>query len=276
MSMKVIHLPWPRLDGPWRANPYGTKLVPARNGKGFEDLRLFDVQSLAFYGSFDDPNFKTAFRHTLSWIYRQHRNLEYFGIDRFPFMDEVLQEARAHGEKPLLHEGSYPDVLGFIRHLVSYGNGYLKLLQDAGLSWSPNGKYIVGIFPLSSEDLDDEVLRKTLSELMLLTSTTPVRPIFLLENPRRMPADVQNALSWQGFFGKDQMGYGRERYALEPLPGMRSRIPIGMAFDRTKEQLRILNGLNYEPTAEHIEEKQARADDAADYRRFLEGLTDGS
>lgn len=272
MSEQTIHLPIPALDGPWRADAYGAKLVPARNGKGFEDLMLFDQKSMAFYGSFDDSRLKAALRHTLSWAFRQRESFDAIALDRFGLMDE----ARATAQHPPLHAADYGLTLDLIRSFIEHGESYSALLRSARLSWSPNGRYLVGLFPLASDELDREELRSKLSRLIELAELTPLRPIFVLENPRRMPAAIQQVLSWQAFIGQDQLRYGRDRYPMTPEAGMETRIPIGIALDRTTDSMRVLNGLSYEPTAEALERKTAVAEDASNYKRFLEGLTDGS
>lgn len=272
MSEQIIQLPNPALDGPWRADAYGAKLVPARNGKGFENLMLSEQKSMAFYGAFDAPNLKSALRHTMSWAFRQRESFDTFALDRFNLMDE----ARSTGEHPPLYSVDYESTLDLIRSFIDYGENYSSLLRSVKLSWSPNGRYMVGLFPLSSDELDREELRSELSRLIELTELTPLRPIFVLENPRRMPAAIQHTLSWQAFMGQDQLRYGRDRYPMTPAAGMETRIPIGIALDRTTDSMRVLNGLSYEPTAEALERKTAVAEDASNYKRFLEGLTDGS
>lgn len=272
MIEQTIQLPSPALDGPWRADAYGAKLVPARNGRGFEDLRLFEQKSMALYGGFDDSSMRDALRHTLSWAARQSESFYTVALNRFGIMDEVA----GSGAHPPLFLADYDATLKLIGELIDYGEGYTQLLRSARLSWSPNGRYILGIIPLASDELDREELRGSLTRLIELSELTPIRPLVILENPRRMPAAVQQALSWQAFMGKDQIRYGRDRYPMDPLPGMESRVPIGISLDRTTDSMRVLNSLSYEPTAEALERKTAVAEDASNYKRFLEGLTDGS
>lgn len=271
MSEQTVQLPSPALDGPWRADAYGAKLVPARNGRGFEDLRLFEQNSMAFYGGFDDPSMRAALRHALSWADRQRESFYTVALNRFGLMDEPA----ASGSSVQLAPADYESTLKLIRDLVDYGEGYTELLRSARLSWSPNGRYILGIIPLASDELDREELRSSLTGLIELSELTPIRPMLILENPRRMPAAVQQALSWQAFIGQDRIRYGRDRYPMDPIPGMESRVPIGISLDRTTDSMRVLNSLSYEPTAEALERKTAVAEDAANYKRFLEGLTDG-
>lgn len=274
MSTQTIRLPDPALDGSWRADTYGAKLVPARNGKGFEDLRLFEKKSLAFYGSFDNPSLRSALRHSLSWIHRQREALLGFGLNRFGLMDELSDDSSDLAN--LIHDADYETTIELLSSLLSYGRGYAELLRESGLSWSPNGRYIVALIPLSSDELDLQDIRAALVDLVALTDIAPIRPIFFVENPRRMPAEIQQTLSWQAFIGQDQLRYGRDRYPMEPSAGMSTRVTIGMVFDRTTDSTRILNSLSYEPTAESLERKDAVAKDAANYKIFLEGLTDGS
>lgn len=264
MNTSEVILPAPAIDGPWRVDSYGAKIVPARNGEGIEELKLIGYSSMALYGSFADPSLLAMLRYSLSQVEDQKDSVVPLVLNRFG----LLSDLRKYPE-------SSTDLESALRKLIEYGREYEALLRQAKLIWSPNGKYLLTVIPLSSEELSDPVLRGLLGELLDLSKTTPLRPLLIAENPRRMVLEFQKDLSWQCFIGSDQIGYARDRYTMESIPGMASRIAVGLSVDLTRDQQRVLNSLSYEPTVEALNHREAVANEAASYESFLEGLTDG-
>lgn len=263
MDKLSSELPLPAIDGPWRADCYGAKLTPARNRGGVEELRLIDYSSFAIYGSFDDPALRAMVRHLFGQSSKQSSSTVTLSFDRFG----LLSEDPARSEQ---------NTAEFLLSLIGYGERYEELLREARTVWSSNGKYLVALIALSSEELSDPEIRELLAALIALSKRTVLRPIFLAENPRRMASELQNALGWQAFLGADRATYARDKYSMAQLPGMGSRIPIGVAVDKVMEESRMLNSFSYEPTEAARNRKEAIADEIASYERFLEGLTDGS
>jgi len=263
MDKKRLELPLPAIDGPWRVDSYGARLIPARNGSGVEELRLIDHSSLAVYGSFESAHLREIAQSLLAQSLKQTGSILPVVFDRFGIL----------GEHSAGTEETASDVL---RSLISYGERYEELLRESRLIWSPNGKYLTTLVALSSDELSDGGIRESLGRLIELSKRTVVRPIVLAENPRRMAPELQDALSWQAFLGADRSVYARDRYSMAQLPGMRSREPIGVSVDAEAGESRTLNSFSYEPTGDARDRRQAIADDVASYERFLEGLTDGS
>lgn len=220
---------------------------------------------MAIYGSFENPSVRELLRHSFSWARRQPDSILPVGSESTAELIEI--------EQKFLIPGSMAEVLS---ELIRYGEGYAELLRESRLSWSANGKYLVAILPLSSEDLSSSELRNQLIELLKLSASTTLRPLIFAENPRKIPGELQDRLDWQAFVGKEQMSYFRDRYARDPEPGMASRVTVGVAMDLVLDEARSINGLSYEPTEEWLDRKRAIADEIESYDRFLEGLTDGS
>lgn len=265
MERLTTELQAPAIDGPWRVDSYGAKLTPARNRGGFEDLRLIDYRAMAIYGSFEDPSVRELLRHSLRWAHKQSDSILTVLSDRTASMVELKDQIPV--------EGPSEDLLGA---LIRYGEDYADLLQAARLTWSPNGKYLVALLPLTADELSTSAVRGQLAKLLELAHRTVLRPLILAENPRKIPGELQDQFDWQAFIGRDQMTYFRDRYARDPEPGMASRITVGVAMDLLLDEARSINGLSYEPTAESLDRKRAIADEISSYNRFLEGLTDGS
>lgn len=265
MEKTIFELPAPAIDGSWRVDSYGAKLTPARNRTGFEDLRLIDYRSMVVYGSFTDNSVRELVRHGISWALRQSDSI-------LTTVSSPLAELVQLDSLPLL-KGSTEEVLD---DLIRYGKGYAELLQSAHRTWSSNGKYLTAFLSLSAEDLSDSVIREQLSSVLELASRTVLRPFILIENPRRVPGEIQDRFDWQAFVGVDQIAYFRDRYARDPEPGMVSRITVGTAMDGVLNEAREINGLGYDPTEESLDRKRAIADEITNYEHFLEGLTDGS
>lgn len=255
-------IPLPAIDGPWRVDSYGAKIVPARNGKGVEELRLFDHRAFAIYGPFEDESLRVMVDSCIGQLQRQSQSAIPLAFGRYGF-------------SPLGLDGS-TELTTSLSSLIDYGKGYGELLRSAKLIWSPNGKYLVPLIPLGGEELADKDIQNLLGELIDLASQTTLRPLLIAENPRSVSPELRRSLSWQAFIGADQIAYARDRYAMAQLPGMPSRIPIGLSVDSVAEESRILNSFSYEPTEEARSKRQAISDDVASYERFLEGLTDGS
>jgi len=263
MEKLSLELPPPAIDGPWRADAYGAKLVPARNGGGVEEIRLIDHRALAVYGAFGNPALRELLRYSLGQLQRQSASIVPLVFDRFGVIqDEAASEVQS--------------LESALRDLIGYGEAYAELLRAAKLLWSVNGKYLVPLISLTADELSDPTIRGLLGELFELTQGTPLRPVLIAENPRRMPPELQQILSWQGYLGADQVTYARDRYAMAAVPGIASRIPIGVSVDREAGESRTLNSFTYEPTADARNRREAVAAEAAIYERFLEGLTDGS
>ena len=261
MDRSSLELPPPAIDGPWRVDSYGAKLVPARNGKGVEEIRLMDHRALGLYGSFESASLRELLGYLAGQIERQSASMVPVIFGRLT----LLAEHRLEG-----------DLEPFLRELVAYGERYRELLRDARMLWSPNGKYLVALIPVSSEELSNSRIRAILLELFELTESTPLRPLLITESPRSISPELQKYLSWQGCLGKDQMGYVRDRYVMAIEPGIATRLPIGISVDTIAGQSRTLNSFSYEPTEAAKNRRKAIAEDAASYERFLEGLTDGS
>lgn len=275
MERSIPRIPQPAIDGPWRVDSYSAKLVPARNGGGFEELKLIDHGAMAIYGSFQDQTLRDMVRHSLNRIHRQPDSIVPIALNRFDLLSDSLGEAPAGYE--LMRVSDDGETLRlFLQELISYGQSYGQLLKESNLLWSPNGKYILPMIPLAASDFSDSRTATYLGELFSLAETTPLRPLILLEDPRQLPASLQDRLSWQAFVGKEQLSYRRDRYPMDIAPGMATRVATGISVDSSTGTARVLNGLNYEPTASTLERKRAVADDAASYEKFLEGLTDGS
>lgn len=249
------------MDGPWRVNTHGAKLVPARNGSGFEELRLVEYRSLAIYGPFTSPYLRTMASKLAHWVSKQ---------------PESLLAAVYDSDGMLLEEPSSPEALGaFLRSAISYGESIASEMADRGLVAAPNSKYLLLPLVLSSEQLSDYEIQRAIESLVLLSEGTTLRPVLILEDPSLLPDHVRELLSWQAFMGREQIRFSRDSYPMELRPGMATRVPMAIAIDSLESEARVLNSLSYEPTAAARERKQAIAQERKDYERFLEGLTDG-
>jgi len=270
MEQSSSGLPAPAIDGPWRVDSYGAKIVPARNRQGFEELRLIEYSSLALYGSFADPGLIDGLKRVLSWAARQEDSIILSASS-----DELLSLS-GEQELPAPRGSDQSRLLAYLRSLRTYGEGYRSLLLKSRRTWSPNGRYVLGIVALSSSDLRSTEVLRELSAVLELAETTTLRPLLVLENSDDLPPEIQDGLSWQLFVGAQEIGRFRDRYAIDPEPGMKTRQPLGIALEIASQRARVVNGLGYTPTAESLERKQAIASDAESYRKFLEDLTDGS
>lgn len=273
MEIPGISIPQPAIDGPWRADSFGAKLVPARNSGGFEALRLIEHRSFAVYGDLAAASTRELIRHSLSWIFRQPESVVPLILNRFDALSGPLEFLGKPVGNAELEPGQLKD---FIRELIGYGESYGDLLKRAGMVWSPNGRYLVSVIPLGPEELTDRELQLLLVRLIELSEHTTLRPFLVTEDPTALAPELQDGLDWQAFIGSAPVSYFRDRYAMAIAPGMVSRVPIGVSLDRPAEAARTLNGLSYEPTEATVARKRAIASDAASYERFLEGLRDGN
>lgn len=271
MEQSTPILPAPAIDGPWRVDSYGAKVVPARNRQGFEDLKLIGSKSFALYGPLTDPGLLDGLRRILSWAQRQKDSII---LSTAPGgIAEGSEGSPGELDISTLESSSLTGYLGALR---AYGEGYRKLLLDSGRTWSPNGRYLLAIVPLSASNLQAPGLLQELTAVLELSEGTTLRPVLILENSDGLPPEIQDSLSWQLFVGPAEVGRFRDRYAIEPEPGMKTRQPLGIALEIGLQRARVVNGLGYTPTAESLERKQAIASDAESYKKFLEELTDGS
>jgi len=270
MEQSSSSLPAPAIDGPWRVDSYGAKIVPARNRQGFEDLKLIEHSTFAIYGPFSDLRLLDGLKRILSWSARQKDSIIFSAApDRLLINDKEKS-------LPMLGDSDSGSFLEYLRSLRVYGESYRNLLLGSKRTWSPNGRYLLGIIPFSSADLRDPELLRELKAILELAEATTLRPLLILENSNDLPPEIQDSLSWQLFVGSEEIGRFRDRYAIEPEPGMKTRQPLGVALEIGLQRARVVNGLGYEPTIESLERKQAIASDAESYRKFLEDLTDGS
>jgi len=255
MDHLTTTLPAPAIDGPWRVDTFGARLVIGRQRGGFEEIRLSEIKSMGIYGQSSDSSLLEVLRHSRRWVLKQPDSIS--GVE-------------------LVAGSGRDEILHVIRGLISYGDSYLQKLRENGLTWSPNGRYLLAVLWVSGSDLEDQEIRMALERLIELSVLTNLRPMILTDTPKRLGSIIQAELNWQLFLGPDQVAYFRDRYAVDPAPGMPTRVPAGVTLEREPRTARIFNGLNYEPTQNALDRKHAIASDIENYQRFLEGLTDGS
>lgn len=266
----IADLPPPAIDGAWRVDTYGAKLIPARNGRGFEELRLFEYSSMALYGKFASPVFQSILKNFLSWGTRQPASILLAAPADLEDMSAAVSQLSIGAEEDTA------ELLNRLRALRDYAQSLRALLDERGLLLSPNAKYLLAVVPVSAKRSADREVQQLLAELVALSKTTSLRLLILIEDARHLSPSLKADLSWQGFTGADQLSYCRDRYTMEVVPGMSTRVDIGIAIDSLLESARTMNDLSYEPTKESLERKHAIAEDAESYRRFLEGLNDGN
>lgn len=264
MKSSILNLPPVSIDGSWRVNP-GAKVVVARNGQGFESLTLKNHSSIAIYSSFANNDLYNVLKHCLKWSRKQPESII-----------TVLHGVTIDSNNEVrVEQVQLEETIRVLDELLDYAKSYQETLLRERLISSPNGKFVVTPLALSNEALKDLRVQNKLAEIVELSSFTTVRPLLILENPRYLALSLQNQLSWQGFLGKSLESYCRDKYNEAFTDGMRTRIAIGLAVNRVEEAYRVINNLNYEPNQIAKEEKLAVANDAEEYRRFIEGLTDG-
>lgn len=263
MKSKTLNLPIVSIDGHWRVNP-GAKLVLARNSSGFESLTLKNHHLIAIYSSFDNDNLKSILKHCFNWIQKQPESIisAQHGVKILP-NDVQIEQVKLDETITVLDE------------ILSYAKTYYEDLNNRGLVSSPNSKFLVVTIALSGEILRDSKVRSQLEDLSKLSSITSVRPILLIEDPRTVSPSLQKMFSWQGFLGKSIESYCRDKYTETFTEGMKTRVPIGLAINKVEDTFRVINSLSYEPTQTAKEEKNAAKSSAEEYKRFIEGLTDG-
>ncbi len=255
-----LEIPEPAIDGPWRVNTHGARIVLARNGSGFEELTLIDHSSIAIYGPFSSPYLRTMASKVAHWATKQPESLLTASYDGGSILG-----SRTDGEQ----------LDNFLQSLIFYGESILSLMKKSGLTVSTNAKYFAPVIVLSGDELKRPGVQDSLEKLASLAGATALRPVFVLEDPSLLRKGIRDSLSWQAFMGREQIRFSRELYPLELKAGMATRVPMAIAIDSVNGAARVLNSLGYEPTAASKERKQAIADERADYERFLEGLTDG-
>lgn len=252
MNSRKSPLPAPAIDGPWRADPYGAKLVAARNGSGFERIGLMGTASMAVFGDSSDPRIAELLRFLEGWATDQ-------------------PDSTIWAKKP-----EELSDLEWLRWLRSYGISYRDLLRERGISWSPNGKYLVAPIRLDPEQLRDPEITQELVGVLEGASRSVVRPLLILEDSKSLEAAISSLVSWQAFIGENEIQHFRDRYPMSTLPGMATRVPIGVALSSDPLESRVLNSMSYEPTAAAAARKNAMLEDARSYELFLEGLNDGN
>lgn len=263
MKLDEQLLPPVAIDGSWRVDP-GARLVIARNKEGFEDLQLRSQSTIAIYSSFSNKHLKSMLKHSLRWIKKQSESVIHVDFDRFSLLDNL---------SPTL--STTADLLVILESLIDYGQKYIAELKRASIISSPNGKFVVPIIPISHEELSEPQISKKLLELVEISKVTPIVPILVIDNPRRLHPTIQRLLSWQAFLGKELEAYSRDKYMEEFSVGMKSRVPIGVTVNRVTDSYKVINSLNYEPTENALNLKNAITEDTKNYRDFLKGLTDG-
>lgn len=245
-------MPDPAIDGPWRADPYGAKLVPSRNGNGFERVGLMATSSMAVFGNHSDPNFLEVLRFMRNWADDQSDSISWI-------------------EKP-------EDTSNFewLQSLRGYDLKYRDLLRSRGISWSPNGKYLIAPIRLDSPVIKDPGIRQELIRIIESSSLSVLRPLLILDDSSYLDDSIANLLGWQAFIGEGEIRHFRDRYPMSIVPGMATRVPMGVALSSDPLEARVLNSMSYEPTAAATARKNAVIDDAKSYELFLEGLRDGN